>query len=271
MHENQADPTTAAIPDPKLAEDPDSIRLRSILDSIPTGSDYGRWWGSEDGRWLLDRISARIACHLAPQFSRKYGTSFDVEDIAHNCVVLLSAEQSLLALRNSRDQWAYLYITLRNDLFKQMGTRGVARVDFDQVGQNEVIHEDERPDVDDAIEQTANLLRPLTPAAVRPHLSEVITYLAERGQSRISHAHTASANDEEITRLGLARPQILALANVVLGARPHHGETSILAAYLKSTEWDPSTSKPHLAALSKYKHRMTQKSNVSTPKLTRAV
>jgi hypothetical protein len=263
-------PVVAIAPGPRTLTEEDAAEsrlLREALDSIPADpTKFGRWWGTVNGAWLLEHIEARVGITIAARFSSQYGAAFEPRDIAHTAVLILEQETALAGLRAADNQWAYLYQMLRNEMFRQMGTRGIIGVDFDQLALTSYEDVGTIDAVEDAIVRTIDVLAPLTPQPVRRHLAEAVAYFADRGQSRLSHAHTISARDEELTGLGLTRPQILALANVVLGARPRHGETSVLAGFLLDSDWNPETSVAHRAALKKYRARMLRETFSETSK-----
>lgn len=238
----------------------DDMKLRLALASIASSElPYGLWLCTTEAKWLLETVETRIAGIIMTRFSRQHGIDFEASDIVNTTVILLANERVVESLETATDQWAYLYQVLNNDMLKQMGTRGNSALELaEQTADPDC--DDEMPDVRSAMHLTVETLSPLTPAALRPHLREAVEFLAERGQSRLSHAHTASANDAELISLGLERRHILALANVVLGARPNHGENSILAGFLQSAEWKPSQSIPHRIALKKYRVRMERAS-----------
>jgi len=240
----------------------DDMKLRSALASIASSElSYGLWLGTTEAKWLLETVETRIAGIIMTRFSRQHGIDFEASDIVNTAVILLANERVVESLESAADQWAYLYQVLNNDMLKQMGTRGNSALELaEQMADPDPDCDDEMPDVRSAMHLTVETLSPLTPAALRPHLREVVEHLAERGQVRISHAHTSSANDAELISLGLERQHILALANVVLGARPNHGENSILAGFLQDSDWKPSQSIPHRIALKKYRARMERAS-----------
>jgi hypothetical protein len=234
----------------------EDTKLRSAIESITSSElSYGRWLGTTDAQWVLQMASSRISGVIITRFARQYGIEFETSDIVNTLVVLLANDRIVASIELASDQWAYIYQVLNNEMLKQMGTRGTASIDLaDRLAEVEESYE--MPDVQSAMDLTVETLTPLTPVALRPHLREVVEYLAERGQSRISHAHTESANDADLIGLGLERHHILALANVVLGARPNHGDSSILAGFLQNSDWKPHRSILHRIALKKYSARM---------------
>jgi hypothetical protein len=248
----------------------DDTRLRSALVSIAASEmSYGRWLNTDEARWMLAAIDARIAGIITTRFSRRHGIDFDSLDIVNTAVVLLADEHLVELLDAASDQWAYLYRVISNEMLNQMGTRGNAPLDMaEQV--TDLDSEKDTPDVRSAMDSTIAILSPLTPAVLRPHLREVVEYLADRGHSRLSHVHTASADDKTLIDLGLERRHILALANAVLGARPNHGENSILAGFLRDADWKPAQSIPHRLALKKYGARMARES-ASDKKMAAAI
>tara|TARA_R110002051_G_scaffold314950_5_gene392688 strand:- start:18353 stop:19120 length:768 start_codon:yes stop_codon:yes gene_type:complete len=248
----------------------DDAQLRKTLVSISASElSYGRWLATAEAQWLLAAIEKRISGIIITRFSRQHGIDFEPADIVHTAIELLANERLVDALDAASDQWAYLYRVISNEMLKQMGTRGTSPLEIaEQMAEPET--HSSMPDFDNAMDLTVEVLAPLTPAALRPHLREVVEYLAERGQSRLSHAHTDSANDTGLIELGLERHHILALANVVLGARPDHGLNSILAGFLRDSDWKPSQSIPHRIALKKYGARMVRPS-ASEKKLVTAV
>jgi hypothetical protein len=241
------------------AEALDDVQLlHAALESIPSSPDeQGAWWATSDGRWLHTRLTERISKGLAASFARRYGATFEPDDVTNTAVCVLARELALASLRRADDQWAYLYQVLRHEMLQQMGSWVSQELDPDRATEVVVDGPDpERVTVSDAVVRTLECLREVTPEPLRAALPEAVSYFAENGDSRLSHLHTRSARDVTLTGLGLSREQILALANIVLGARPNHGDTSLLGGYLRDAHWNPRTSPAHRRALEKYQARM---------------
>jgi hypothetical protein len=232
-------------------------RLSTALRAVPEGSAYGPWWGSAEGRWLHQAISDRIGAPATKNVHRLYGQSYEAGDVANTAIVVLAKGAVRTAIADAKDPWAYLYSTLKRELNGQAGPHFRSDLDLDAHPQIE-FENAAAPSVtvNEAIRLTAECLTDLAPSAIAEGVAEAVYYFAERGHSQLSHLYTRSTKDPELIKLGLTRRNILAIANAVLGSRPHHGEASLLAGFLSSDEWTPQQSIPHRRALVKYEARM---------------
>lgn len=180
-------------------------------------------------------------------------------DVANTAVDMMSSRFIFAALQRADDQWAYLSAVLKRELIQQAG--GYFRADADDDLTEVATHEpDALTPILEAIQLTTDCLTPLTPEDVLPHLKELIYYFAEHGHANLSRLHTTASRDPELLALDLAPRQILAVANVVLGSRPNHGDTSILGAFIQDRDWKPDLSPLHMQALAKYGARITSHS-----------
>lgn len=243
----------------------DGARLLDALKTIPDKIEaYGDWWKTDEGIWLLEAIRTRIGEPVTSHVHRYYGVEYDTRDVANTAVVALSNPVVRSKISKATDPWAYLYVALRRKMVRSAGN--FFRVELD-AGDRRFFYEDttssNQPQIVDAIQDTLDCLLPLTPPSLRQPVIDCVYYFAERGHARLSHLFTRSSKDNALLSLGLTREQILAVGNIVIGARPDHGRTSILAGYLKDADWSPYQSDPHRNALRKYSERLEK--SVKTP------
>jgi hypothetical protein len=237
----------------------DTTRLRDTLREVPEyGAGYGAWWGTDDGQWLHAMINDLIGVPVVKQVRRLYDASYESSDVANNAVAALSQNFVRAAVQRADDPWAYLYTTLKRELSGQAGRFFRTEMSEDITIANIESDSHGRTNITEAIHLTAACLREITPKHLIPGMNEAVFFFAEHGHSRLSHLFTASTHDGELATLGLARHHILAIANAVLGSRPNHSESSILAGFLIDESWDPRASVPHRRALEKYAARITK-------------
>ncbi|MFE6967230.1 hypothetical protein ACFVAJ_19280 [Agromyces sp. NPDC057679] len=177
--------------------------------------------------------------------------------MSNTAVDILARPTSLAGLKNAYEQWTYLYAMIRRELSKQLG--GFFRVDVG--GDLTGVCEQPPPEspltsVDEAVDQVTMFLAPHAGmTAVR--LRGLVSYFAERGDRNLSHLHSAAAKDPDLLELGYCRREILAAANAVLGARPRHWESSLLAEVIRDRDWTPEVSASHRASIEKFRRRMS--------------
>ncbi|SDQ13444.1 hypothetical protein [Pseudarthrobacter chlorophenolicus] len=232
--------------------------LLSVLAAMPMSDPaYGRWWGTDQGNWLYDEISARIGGPLAGTLKNTYGVTYEPADVSNTAFTLLRKDFAHAYLLRADDPWAYLSQMLKREMLAAAGAH--FRVELtDDVLFDSNATETGQPlvTVQDAADVTYDVLAPLAPAHLRESLRHAIRYFAEPGGVRMSHLFTHAANDVELTGLGLVREEILAIANAVLGSRPNNGQTSLIAAFLHDPGFDPRSSILHRRALNKFQSRL---------------
>ncbi|MBC7517559.1 MAG: hypothetical protein H7248_01515 [Microbacteriaceae bacterium] len=184
--------------------------------------------------------------------------------MANTAVTILSADFVRFAVVHADDSWAYLYAVLKRELAGQAGR--FFRADPEHIPSARDLYLWDIPTVpiSQAIELTLDRLKSVTELSWHAPLRESVFYFVERGHGRLSHLFTNSTRAVELTGLGLSRVQILAIGNVVLGSRPHHGTNSILGGFLRDENWDPSVSLPHRRALSKFALRINSNLDIPT-------
>lgn len=227
-------------------------RLSSVLTSIPRGNGYGPWWGTADGRWLYAEITERLGSPVAGAVNRAYGVDYCAVDVANTAVTLLAQDLLPRYILKSRSPWAYLAAALKRELIKEAGPHFRVELNDELLGPD---RGQDRPatTLDEAVDATVACLQETAPA---PGLHTVVSYLADRGAARISHAYTEAAAAPELRAHGLSREEILAVANAVLGSR--RGGASVIAGFLADPAFAPSDSIPHRKALKKYRARMAR-------------
>lgn len=241
-------------------------RLVTVIRAIPN-ERYGAWWGTDDGIWLHAAIRDRIGPTVVGYVHSLYGVEYEALDVAQTAVSLLESATVRERIASANNPWAYLYVSLQRKMISSGGAYFRAQMtSLLTVPVAASGGESNTPSMLDAVQETVNRLKPVTPASLHGALTEGVFYFAERGHSRLSHLFTQSTRDVDLLELGFNRDQILALANVVLGARADHGRTSLLAGFLSGEDWSPDGSTTHQRALDKYRTRMLR--NVQ-PTLTR--
>lgn len=235
--------------------------LRTLLSAMPmTDPEYGAWWSSEEGSWLYREITHRIGHPLTQSLRVKYGASYEPADVANTAVMVLRQDLIHVYIDRSEDPWAYLAQILKRDLTAAAGAHfRVELSDEALLGSTTPAPATSSPvSLQEAADMTYRVLAPAMPAARRRALKKAIGYFADLGGARLSHLYTHATTDSELTGLGLGREEILAIANAVLGSRPHNGQTSLLAAYLQDPGFDPRSSLMHRKALTKFQARMSR-------------
>ena len=227
-------------------------RLASVLADIPRGPAYGPWWGTSDGQWLYGEITDRIGSSLASAVNRAYGVDYCAADVANTAVTVLAQDLLPRYILKSRSPWAYLASALKRELLKDAGAHFRVELSDEHLA---AVRKPERPEttLSEAVDATVACLQEAAPA---PGLHSVVSYLADRGAARISHAYTDAAASPELRAHGLGRDEILAVANAVLGSR--RGGASVIAGFLSDPGFTPSDSIPHRKALKKYRARMAR-------------
>lgn len=239
------------------AEGRDITQLRRVLAAIPeTTEGYGKWWGSADGRWLHNAILGRVGASAVKAVKKEHSADYEPGDVANTAVATLSRELVRLSVRQADDPWAYLYTVLKKDLAVQAGRYFRTDADVEDIPRRAAQNAPPPVSLRDAVARTTECLAARTPKPLILALPEAVWFFAENGQSRLSHLHTLAAKDKSLTRMGLNRNHILAIANAALGSRPNHGSNSMLAGFLTHERWDPKKSAPHRMALVKYETRM---------------
>lgn len=232
---------------------PQDSLLVTVLRSMPDGEgEYGPWWSTPDGQWLYAEISERLGRPVASSVNRLYGVDYTATDVANTAVTVLCQDLLPRYVIRADSPWAYLGTALRRELIKDAG--GHFRVELDEEHFTRATAAP-RPvtTISEAVALTVAVLEDQAPA---PGLESVVSYLAERGASRISHAYSRAAADPRLQAEGLTRGQILAVANAVLGSR--RGGASVIAGFLADPGFNPRESVPHRKALMKYRKRMIQ-------------
>ena len=231
-------------------------RLVASIRAIPAGDGYGPWWASDDGVWLFETIRWRIGRPVVNYVHRTFGVEYDPLDVANTAVVALNGPRVRDRVCEATNPWAYLYVSLRRKMVGMAGPFFRAEIDVtDFAFSYEDPTGESKPKLLDAIQDTISCLLPLTPEPLHSGLIEGVYYFAERGHTRPSHLFTRATRDPALLRAGLNREQILAIANVVMGARPNRN-ASILAGYLQDPNWSPDDARRHRLAIEKYQYRM---------------
>lgn len=236
-----------------------SASLPQTLQSIPDDDpDYGTWWGSPEGRHLYDAIIELVGHPAVVAANRHYGVAYEATDVANTAFTILRNRLVRQAIQASNDPWAYLAKILRREICRAAGTYYRHELTEQIVSDfADAARTSHAVTIYEAVDLTVECLGELSPHIGRGTLREAVLYFAERGHQRISHLFTAATVDAELTGRGLSRPEILAIANAVLGSRPDHGTNSIIAGYLADPTFEPGSSIPHRRALQKFQRRMT--------------
>lgn len=241
--------------DSRVSDAPELVRL---LESMPmTDPEYGAWWGTEEGRGLYEQIAERIGVPIASSLSQQFGVHHEPADVANTAFTVLRQDFVHAYIARATDPWSYLAQTVKRELLQGIGAHYRAELsDAVLEGARVPAPAPAETSIQDAVELTYAHLAPMAPEDLHASLREAITYFAELGGARLSHLYTHATTDAEMTGLGLGREEILAIANAVLGARPHHGQTSLVAAFLRDPGFDPRSSLMHRRALKKFESRM---------------
>lgn len=242
--------TTSLAPAPTLTE--------SLALIPPAIGEYGPWWGSQDGTALLDNIHSRLSGRVARTVFTRYGVLYERTDVTHSAIVLLSDPQVMAAVAGAVDPWAYLRRVLQRELTRQVGPfrRVPNSIEALYTLYDQPVSERPYTDLMKAAHLTSQCLLNLTPLADRPHLDEVVSYLARRGGHRLSRAGTEVSRDADLLALGFTARQLRAVVNAVIGSHPDFSTNSLLAGYLCDSSWDPWASPGHARALQLYERRM---------------
>lgn len=244
-----------------LAATAAAAELPGLMAGIPaTDPGYGQWWATDDGTWLYSEIRDRIGVPLCVQASDMFGVVYEPEDVANTAVILLRRTELHPYITAAVDPWSYLASSLKRQLRTDAGA--YFRVELDEAARSSLIgYEDDygnHPGLADCVRKTYEQLCHFSSPEFHTSIEEAVWYFAERGHTRLSHLYSLAAKDPALTALGLSRENILAIANAVLGSRPDHGKNSLLAGYLSSHTFDPSSSIPHRLALKKFASRLTR-------------
>ena len=236
-------------------------RLREVLASIPTADEeYGAWWATAGGRGLVEQVVEHVAARVTSAIRRQLSVEVDRDEVVSLLFLALMPGRMLLRALTSESTerpWAYLHRCLVNSLLDEVGSfyrrelhdETLLVVDSATVG--------EITTLEAAIASTSATLEPATPTRLVPHLEHAVGWMADRAvDGRLSHLHTDAAKETSLLRRGFSAPQLRALANATVGARPDHSRTSLLAAYLLEPQWQPAFSRPHRQALALYARRM---------------
>lgn len=237
-------------------------QLRRLVVDIPGGrADYGAWWDSRSGRLLANRIVTDLAAPVARGVKARTGRSVD-HGVVLGLVVeaLVPPSQLVRALRSpaTADPLAYLVRSLVNALAREIGTE--AGIDLNEVSWAEESRtRTTRMALTAAVRAVLRELLPGTPPRLRPTLPDALERVVDRARDGcLSRLHTRMALDERLLALGWSREQLRVLVNAVVGTRPDHARTSLLAGFLTGNDWRPRTSPIHRGAIDAYARRMAK-------------
>lgn len=231
---------------------PEADDLAAFLHAIPEDPAlYGPWWATAVGREFYRILTERIGRPVSASVNRLYGVDYEPADVANTAVTMLCQDVLPRYILKAEQPWAYLAGTLKRELIHAAGAH--FREDLTDESALPVTDGMMRPamTISEAVDLTVAVLNVEAPA---PGLHTVVSYLADRGSSRISHVYSQAAADPELQAGGLTRNEILAVANAVLGSR--RGGASVIAGFLTDPAFNPQTSLPHQRALKKYRTRM---------------
>lgn len=226
--------------------------LAELLRAIPDDpSEYGPWWATEAGQEFYELLTVRIGAPISAAVNKLYGVDYEPADVANTAVTLLCQDLLPRYILKAKRPWAYLATVLKRELMKDAGahfredlTEDMATAATDGMMLPSMT-------ISEAVDLTVAALTEQAPA---PGLRTVVSYLADRGSSRISHVYSQAAADPGLQAEGLTRNEILAVANAVLGSR--RGGASVIAGFLTDPAFNPQQSLPHRKALKKYRARM---------------
>lgn len=234
--------------------------LRAQIAAIPRDRrDYGPWWASPTGRRLHARLQCTVAEPVARAASARSGRRIEPDEVIGLAVEALAPPSQLArALRSpaTADPEAYLVRSLTNALVREQGGELTLEACRDARVAPASARASE-PRVLLAIELVSRTLAPLTPSRLRPSLPAVVERIVDRAaDGALSRLHARATRDGRLLELGWTEAQLRALVNVVVGARPDHARSSLVAGYLRSEDWHPSASRDHRGALERYARRM---------------
>lgn len=248
----------------------DEAKLRATLRAIPVGKDFGLWWATDSGKWLLNAISDQIGGSLSSYLWKTYAHQVEVDEIVNTAVEVLANPALRVCIIEALSPWGYFHTVLKHALAKLTGeffrddindelvSRMVQQQQQQQGGG--VVHSGTTATSSFAISEaerlTADCLRPLTPARVLPHLDVFVRYFSEEGESRISRAISNATKEEELRQFQLHDYEIRAIGNAVLGSRPDYGTNSLLAGFILDKTFDPRRSDNHFKAMVKFERRI---------------
>jgi len=244
--------------------DASAVELRTLLADLPgQPSGYGPWWGSARADGLL-ALAQRLAPAVALAARRRTGLSVDPDVVLGLLVDALAPPSQLrraLLAPSTADPVAYLCRSLANALARELGPeatidpsvpRSLAALPPSPAG---------RPSrrLDRALRAVLRALDPRTPRRLRPTLEQLVEHVVDRAaDGALSRLHTRIAADAGLHERGWTPAHLRALVNAVIGARPDHARTSLVAGFLIDPEWRPSASPTHRAALAAYERRMAR-------------
>jgi len=239
-----------------------SPTILQLIAAIPTDPhSYGPWWASTRGRALAERLGGGLADAVARGVRARTGRSIDPGVVLGLAVEALTPPSQLLrGLRSpaTADPTAYLVRSLVNALAREIGSD----VRLDAVASSLAQHARRAPvavRLPVALRAVHRELLPGTPPRLRPTLAVVVARIADRAaEGSLSRLHTRSALDAELLALGWSGEQLRALVNAVIGARPDHARSSLLAGFLVSEDWRPRASPAHRRAIEAYGRRMAR-------------
>lgn len=236
-------------------------QLREVLRSIPsTTSEYASWWATTPGAELVDQVMRFVAHRVASAIRRQVSVDVDRDEVVSLLFLALLPDRLLLrSLTNPTTErpWAYLHRCLVNTLLDDAGAYFRRELHDETLVVDAPVARSEQWGIEDAIAATVQVLAPATPTQLIPHLEVAVGWMADRAvDGRLSYLHTHAAREVSLLDRGFLAPQLLAIANAAVGARPDHSKTSLLAAFLLEPTWKPAFSRPHRASLSQYAKRM---------------
>jgi len=234
--------------------------LRALAAAIPRDRrDYGPWWAGPTGRRLLARLQGTVAEPVARAASARSGRRIEPDEVIGLAVEALAPPSQLArALRSpmTADPEAYLVRSLANALVREQG----GELTLEACRDARVAPASARtgePRIVLAIELVCRTIAPLTPSRLRLSLPAAVERIVDRAaDGALSRLHARAPRDGRLLDLGWTEAQLRALVNVVVGARPDHARSSLVAGYLRSEDWRPHASGDHRAALKRYARRM---------------
>ena len=149
-----------------------NAQLVEALRLVPSDVELARvWWEGEQGAALLAQIANHMAGPVVSSVRRELSVDIDAAEVRSIAWLLLSPERPVLMAHltsaETNNAWAYLYTSVRNQVLDDVGRFFRRELTEEHVSDLRQVEGDERQSLDEAVQQTARVLQPYTPSALR--------------------------------------------------------------------------------------------------------
>ena len=233
-------------------------RLKQAVNMI----DGEGFWRTERGGALIAQFADHLSPTVARVVQRTSGYELDQVEVTHAVVVALTlsaaARKGICA---AEDPWAYLYTCSERWMNKEAGQVRAAGLDeVPDIAAHYTLEDGVDPahgytPLHEVIAKTVKVLLPLVDHS-QPELAAALEWFAQNAERRQGHGLAEAQCDPYLVgQLGLGARQIAAVANIAWGSRPAEtrAKSSLFAGFLTDPDFDPTTSRTHLAALQTFR------------------